>query len=31
MKDMNFLVFKDFSNFYEFIWIYFELKRIKNG
>ena len=29
-----FLIFRDFSRifliFYEFIWIYFELKRIKN-
>ena len=32
MKD-NFIIFKDFFGifliFYEFIWIYFELKRIK--
>ena len=31
---MNFLIFRDlceiFLSFYEFIWIYFELKRIKN-
>ena len=30
---MNFLIFRNFSRifliFYEFIWIYFELKRIK--
>ena len=31
---MNFHIFRDFSGnffiFYEFIWIYFEFKRIKN-
>ena len=31
---MNFLIFRDFfgnfSDFYEFIWIYFEFKRIRN-
>ena len=30
---MNFLIFRNFSrisSFYEFIWIYFQLKRIKN-
>ena len=27
---MNYLIFRDFFwNFYDFIWIYFELKRIK--
>ena len=35
MKDMNFLMFMDFSIifliFYEFIWIYFELKTIKKS
>ena len=34
LKDMNFLIFRDFLRiflfFNKFIWIYFKLKRIKN-